>query len=286
MEVIEQLLVGVLSDKGLGFFANPTNPAGMEQLNQAQQANIISRFMTIIRELDSEQSHEFHTLMNNIISTRPTTHMDTLDLLEQIKKAHRIPTAFGEMQAVKMLTGNAQFQDTMTVANAMASEELKGLGKPKYFHEGTYTESIAKELGMNPEVFARRGRTAGGIALALAGISMLMPDHTDWFLGGPSQGRGGEVYDFFGDGPELPRGVPLNVPEYTWDREYTSLGPFDRGAQMGVKMDQYARLAVNKLEREWQRPRESVLSITYNNKKRNQFAESLARKSSPFSDVI
>ena len=285
-EVIEQLLVGVLSDKGLGFFANPTNPAGMEQLNQAQQANIISRFMTIIRELDSEQSHEFHTLMNNIISTRPTTHMDTLDLLEQIKKAHRIPTAFGEMQAVKMLTGNAQFQDTMTVANAMASEELKGLGKPKYFHEGTYTESIAKELGMNPEVFARRGRTAGGIALALAGISMLMPDHTDWFLGGPSQGRGGEVYDFFGDGPELPRGVPLNVPEYTWDREYTSLGPFDRGAQMGVKMDQYARLAVNKLEREWQRPRESVLSITYNNKKRNQFAESLARKSSPFSDVI
>lgn len=85
---------------------------------------------------------------------------------------------------------------------------------------GLAAESFGKTLDRNLGYEASRylktgGKIGAGLALLYAGVNFFRPNQMGML--GPMPGRGGEVYDTGFSGDELPRGVPLDIPMYTWE---------------------------------------------------------------------
>lgn len=86
-------------------------------------------------------------------------------------------------------------------------------------------ESISRDAHITPEGFSEHspfrglmkggtGKALGYAGLAFLAINFFRPNQMGNLGGMP--GRGGEVYDTGFSPNEIPRGVPLSIPQYTW----------------------------------------------------------------------
>lgn len=118
--------------------------------------------------------------------------------------------------------------------------ELPALGA-----EGT-AASLRRTLGESAYgKMAGAGKFLGGAALLYLAVNFFRPNQMGVL--GEMPGRGGEVYDWGFSANELPRGVPLSVPQYIWEsKAYVNMGDDTRRFERNRRLEEsvYATLGI------------------------------------------
>jgi hypothetical protein len=156
-----------------------------------------------------------------------------------------------------------------TEAKVLNAERMKGNTKPKYFAPRSGS-SIAGELLGVSQIEARRfGKYAGLVAAAAGAATFFMPGQTEWILGGDSQGRGGEQYDFWSPNYGLPSDVPLDIPEYHFDSSIrmTKYSDMFKRKREQVIFETLANNITPSMESLWNQPAAEPIKINYRDRR-------------------
>lgn len=150
----------------------------------------------------------------------------------------------GAMAARRLLSGKGHLTDFLsaifspTVGDRVSDSlqasingvvidgDSRPLGHPEY-GKPSFHEKLRRRYGEKKVTSFKQMAAGAGIAAAayLAG-NFFRPNQLsnslsplDLFVNlGDQAGRGGEMWDYYGGGRELPGNIPLDVPEYSWDR--------------------------------------------------------------------
>jgi len=203
---------------------NPKTPVEVRvqkllRMSTAKKGLVDNQFAQLTAELvDVFSSMEGADVMNSMykhtVASSDPMFGEVMQYLDHLKNTKGIDATFGQEL---LFSENQSRTHKMQRAQLEAELRMKGTQEPMYFGKRNFRRMIADEMGTSVHSIDRRLKHVGIAAAAFAGINFMLPDQSEWWLGGESQGFGGERYDYFGDGPQLPSHVPLNIPEYSWD---------------------------------------------------------------------
>ena len=241
------------------------------------------RALAGITEKDLPILQGYEDLISLLVDKRRTmTGMDVVQTMESFVTSARDPSALRVLTGLSQILERRPELDLPFAANLLfgpreratreertylaqlhAEETMRGLSEPKYFAKRSARSMFAEMLGTESE----RLRRPGIAVAAAAGLFTLLP--IGLFLG-PSQGFGGERYDYWGDGPQLPSNVPLDTPQYTWDPWVTTNEPgLPYLAKMAqVNTERLAQSTVQQLSQTWARPQPGRTTMTYRDHRR------------------
>jgi hypothetical protein len=223
----------------------------------------VDRMITAFENLPNNIADTHKTFEKALISSQDPMALQTWAFLREASEKQALDPGI----AAQLLFGTREMSHEMKQlqSDILAAEWMRGIGEPKYFGRRSLSSYISEMIGID-EPSARRGLRYGAIgAGAIGAATFFMPNQTEWFLGGPSVGTGGEKYDYFGDKRGLPSSVPLDTPQYVWDEPfhaYEKNSLTDR-RQVAAEMERIAQGAVTSLQRSWERPRGADIQVEY-----------------------
>ena len=218
-------------------------------------ARVVSTVMAAYQKAKSQ--HVLQTIYNSVVRAKRPHALETLEFLDILKaKWGKQYAGIDDLFVMRALEGELSTEQMMIAQQIVADEQMRGIGQPKFFARRSVSKAIADEFGMKEATVRGGFKTVGLASLALLGVNVLIPNQTEWFLGAPSAGAGGERYDYFGGADQLPRSVPLSTPEYTWDPSVhlDSPVPFGAARALHVQAEALANQAIRTASRAWAPP--------------------------------
>ena len=132
-------------------------------------------------------------------------------LTDYLYNRHATNIDEGGMMIREMLQQSGELPANWGKKNRLTVEGgARGLGAE------SFGQTLDRSLGMEASRYIRTGGKVAGVAgLLYLGLNFFRPNQMGML--GDMPGKGGEVYDTGFSRDEIPRGVPLDIPMYTWE---------------------------------------------------------------------